>query len=122
MDLTFDLDPSVPNLSPDEIGYIVSGIHRAAVRLTRANGAAPSMHAITACAYAVDAQGLPILTATLGSIEGSHTASCIKAELVINGQLDTDKVEALKRQAIEGALTEMVGLVIAEQAFDHLDM
>lgn len=120
MDFHFDPKNDIPNLAVDEMGYIVNGIHCAAVRLTRASGAAASMFAITACAFAVQPNGDPILTAELKIIEGQHSASCPKTDLITNGELDQAKVEALRNQAIGNALQEMVSLILAEAAFNQI--
>lgn len=110
----------IPGLAPDEIGYLINGVQCAAVRLMRAAGAAASMFAVTASAFALEADGTPTLTATGAVIEDWHTASCAKADLLVDGVLSPAKVEQIKTQAIEQALTEMMGLIAAEAAFTDM--
>lgn len=110
---------SIPDLAPDETGYLVNDVQYAAVRIYRSPGAAASMHGLAASAYAVNADGTATLTALLTSIEGHASASCAKTDLLDEtGSLDTAKSDAIKDSAIEGALREMMGLLAQEAAFE----
>lgn len=109
---------TIPDLAPDETGYLVNGTQHAAVRLYRSPGAAASSHGIAASAVAVTADGDPVLTGTLALIEGHASASCLKADLLgTDGKLDAAKSHAVKDSAIVGALTEMMALLAQEAAF-----
>jgi hypothetical protein len=109
------------NLAPDEVGYSIDGQY-ASVRLTRASGAAASMFGFTACAFALELDSSPKLSALLGTFEGWHTVSCPKADLLIGSALDTDKVASLKLAAITGALNDMMALIGEESAFNELNI
>lgn len=111
----------IPGLAPDEAGYQVTETGQcASVRLTRASGAAPSMFGFTACAFALEADGSPTLTADLKTIEGWHTVSCSKSDLLVGGSLSLDKVAELKAAATEKALLEMLSIISTEDAFNDL--
>lgn len=109
---------TIPDLAPDETGYLVNGTQHAAVRVYRSAGAAASMHGLAASAYAVNADGTPQLSALLSAIEGHASASCPKADLLdATGALDVASADAIKASAIDGALTEMLALLAQEAAF-----
>jgi hypothetical protein len=114
---------SFPNLMPDERAFrVVETGQLASVRLARSTGAAVSMFGVTACAFAIEPDGKPTLTAEGHTIEGHHTASCPKADLIVDGQLSTAKVDALRQMATEGAITAMLSVLTVEQALTHLDI
>ena len=111
----------IPGLAPDETGYQITGtLQCASVRLTRAVGVAGSMFGFTACAFALDVEGIPTITAAGQTIEGWHTVSCMKRDLIIDGELSQTKIDELKAAAIEAALSEMLSVTTVEQAFDAL--
>lgn len=112
----------IPNLASDETGFKVNGEHFAALRKGRAAGAAAGTFGVTVCAFAVTETGNALLTHALTHIEGEHTSSCAQTDLLTDGRLDQDKVDALINQAIEGALTAMLAKIAAEQAFAQLEV
>lgn len=113
----------ISGLAPDEAGYQVTETGQcASVRLSRASGAAPSMFGFTACAFALEPDGSPTLTADLKTIEGWHTVSCAKSDLLVDGALSMDKVAELKAAATEKALIEMLSIISTERAFDQLSI
>lgn len=113
---------SITNLAPDETGYLINGTQHCAVRLSRAAGAAASMFGFTACAFALESDGLPTLTAMAGSIEGWFTVSCPKADLLVAGNLSMVKIDELKDQALIGAMVQMMSLIAQESAFAALNV
>lgn len=113
---------ALPGLAPDETGYQVNGGQCAAVRLTRANGAAVHMFGFTAVAFAMESDGTPTLTADIKTIEAAHTVSCRKVDLLEDGQLSQAKVDDMKDRAINNALAEMMGLLAVEAALGSLSI
>ena len=111
----------IPGKSTDEDGYRITETGQCAlVRFSRPRGAAPSMFGFTVHAFAVEPDGSPTLTADIQTIEGCHSMSCPKADLLIDGVLSQDKVAELKAASIEKALIEMLSIVSAENAFLNL--
>ena len=113
----------LPGLAPDESGVKINNADQyAAVRLTRPSGLAPSMFGFTACAFAIEFDGSPTLTGDIRTIEGHHTVSCPRGELLLNGSLSLEKAASLKEAAIRGALSEMMSTITTEQAFVELSI
>lgn len=108
----------LPNLSPDETGYLVNGQFYAAVRFARGQGAARSSFAISVMAYARDFDGKPYLDAFGQAIEGAFTSAVDKAELVADPTL----VERIRERALDGALREMLALIAENVAFEALNI
>lgn len=112
---------TIPNLSPDEFGVQITATgQRVAMRMSRAQGLANGTFGFTACAFAVEADGSPTLLSGAQSVEGAHTITCPRADLLTNGDLDTSKVAALKDAAIQSALTDMLAKIADDAALSHL--
>lgn len=111
---------NIPDLAPDEVGYLVEGVMYASVRLSRSAGAAPHVFGVTAIAFAVNADGTPLITAAGKTLEVPFTHSCVKVDLLLDGVVSLDKVDDIKRIATEGALTGILTAIASEAAFDNI--
>ncbi len=95
----------VPGASPDETGYVIDGVHYCLLRVGRPRDAAASMYGHLAIAFAVEADGRPLLRPSGKAIEASYTAATAKAMLLD----DPAGVSAdLREQAVEGAMRELL--------------
>ena len=103
----------IPGASPDETGYRVEGQHYCLVRMSRPRDAAASMYGHLAIAFAVDAEGRPMLRASGRPIEASFTAAVGKELLVVDA---ATKSAALRQQAIQGVLRELLIEIAVERA------
>lgn len=113
----------IPGLAPDEIGYQIVGTTQCcSVRLSRANGCAAHMFGVTACAFALDAQGFPTITDDGKTVEGWHTTSCQKRDLIVDGAVSLAKVGEIKEAATLEAIQDMLAGTITEAAFNDLGL
>lgn len=107
---------AVPGASPDETGYLINDEHYCLVRVTRPRDAAASMYGHLAIAFAVDAEGRPLLRPNGKAIEASYTAAKAK-EMLLD---DPTGVSAeLRTQALEGAMRELLVEIAVIRANDE---
>jgi hypothetical protein len=112
------VEPPLPDLAPDETGYLLNGQYYAAVRFARGAGADRHMFAVTCMAFARDQLGKPYLNADGLPLEGVGTASCEKAELVA----DAGRADAVRQAAVDLAARELLALIAENVAFEQLRM
>ena len=111
-----EVTPPLPELSPDETGYLINNQFYAGVRFARGLGADKHMFSVTCMAYARDADGRPYLNAAGVPLEGAFTASCEKSELVA----DPSKADAIRAQALDGAARGMLALIAENVAYENM--
>lgn len=106
----------IPGASEDEDGYLVDETQYCLVRVTRPRGAAASMYGHLAIAFAVEADGRAVLRASGRPIEGQCTRMAEKSQLLED---PAGRSAQLKKEAIEGAVREMLIELAVELANDQ---
>lgn len=95
---------AMPRAADDEQGYRVGSVY-ALVRVAKPKAPAASMYGHTAIAFAVDAEGVPVLRPSGNVIEVPYTRMMPKADLLAD---PAGAAARLRRDVIEGALRELL--------------